>query len=251
MTDEKKNNDTIGAGETHSVARLKSSYDLFLEELRKLRFCEVSFFVAKREDLISFVAKDGAPTTVKDPWFSNARGEFTNEEWRHALVEYTYYYGKAANDTVYFCKKSRTDRRFWFLPTRLPIEHRYLLPQPGQFIFGPVSSGPIGPVFEWWERIEKADALLAGLLLGTMTFSQGKIEKKLTINRDGYTDRTPFLFAKALHFRDVDFFVNLMKSGESSRGFGRGRPIYFWLKENIADILPEFWEEFRANAGFG
>jgi hypothetical protein len=224
---------------------IENSYEIFLDKLRQLRFSRVSLLVVKRENLISFRAKNGTITTVKDPWFGEARAQFTDAEWEQTQAEYSYYYGKVDNNTAFFCKKSRTDHTTCFLPTHIPVEHRYQLPRPGHYIFGHVSDGSEGPRFEWWDRIEEADVRLVGLLLGTMTFSKEKLEKKLTINMDGYTDRTPFLLAKALYFRDVDYFVNLMEKGESSRGHGQGQGIYHWLYEKTSDLLPEFWEEFK------
>ena len=229
---------------------MENNYNLFLSKLRKLRFCRVSLFVAKRNDLISFIAKDGKRTNITDPWFGDARAQFTEKEWENALAEYNYYYGRAEDNKIFFCKRSRTDHSVCFLPTHIPVEHRYLLPKQDEFIFGQVDEeGSMGPRFDWWDIIEEADVRLVGLLLGTMTFSQEKIEKKLTIARYGCLNKIPFLMAKAFYFRDVDYFVDLSRKREPTVGLREGESIYEWLYERTVDILPEFWKEFESKMG--
>lgn len=225
---------------------IENGYEMFLDELRNLRFCRVSLFVAKRADLVNFVAKDGRCADVSDPWFGDAWAQYTEAEQQQSLAEYCYYYGKADGNTVYFCKKSRTDRTICFLPTRIPVEHRYRLPRAGTYIFGHVNTGEVGLRFDWWDRIEEAEVRLVGLLLGTTTFSESKIERKLTIEGRDFTDRTPFLLAKALHFRDVDYFTDLMRRGEPLGVSDQGQDVYQWLYKKVANLVPEFWEEFKS-----
>lgn len=220
-------------------------YENFLTQLRQLSFCTTQTVVKKRKDLCAFRARDGSWITDIDSSFGAAYGELTEEERAHTESLYRYYYGHA--DYVFYSMHTKSIKQECFMPVSSVLSARKSPPVVGEIIFGRIEErGPEGKRFFWWNFATREDRNFANLLSGRMTYSTGKLETKLVIrNREGPPDWTLFLLAKALYFRDVDYFV------EQAQGFGKQPPqlcfkcqIDKWLWRNVSDLLPKFYEEF-------
>jgi hypothetical protein len=221
-------------------------YDRFLSQLRRLTFCRVENVLKRRESLISFRSRTGARMTSDSPWFGQAYADLQPNDLVSAELIYGYYCGHA--DGVFYRKPTKSDKRECFIPALRTLLTRRTLPVIGELIFGYIDEfGPEGRRFFWWNFATMQDKHFADLLLGRETFSAGKIEKKLVISDATQTNWSLFLLAKAIHFRDVGYFADLIRrKGFDMRDLGLNEPLDDWfLRRRIQYLVPEFWREFR------
>lgn len=221
-------------------------YEDFMAQLRQLSFCTVTKVLKKREDLCAFRMRDGSWITDRDSSFGAAYAELTEENRERAECVYRYYCG-FTEDSVFFSRQTRSIKRECFMSVSSVLSARKSPPVVGEIIFGHIDeNGTEGRRFFWWNFAIREACNFANLLSRRMTYSTGKLETKLVIrNREGPQDWTLFLLAKALHFRDVDYFV------EQVQRFGKQPPqlclkctIDKWLWRNVSNLLPKFYEEF-------
>ena len=224
----------------------RDDWNQFLARLRQLSFCTVTTMLMKRKDLAAFIDKRGHVITNESPTeFGPRRAEFAKDEWLCAKAEYTYYCGFAGS--VFFSKNSRSDRQVCFMPVS-PSDHRFGMPKENDTIFGQIDEhDPQNRKFIWWDVASKQDQRFAGVLLGTVQFSQQNLEAKLTVrNEEGQADRTLYLLAMALRYHDAHFFRQNGPQGRNSSFCGRtGTPVVEWLEQEILDIAPDFCAKVR------
>lgn len=219
-------------------------YELFLEELGQLFFGVVEKVLKRRDDLASLLTKEGTKTTSEDPWFGAELAKLTDEERRDAKLEYRYFCGFA--DDVFFRKPAKSDKSACFLPVDRSSLCRQTLPQIGEIIFGPTEEAPEGGRrFIWWNYATEQDRRFANLLLGKASYGNGKLEKKLVFEDRSGMNWKLFMLAKALRFKDVDYFADLMRRSGFSRKITRGWNIEWWLSKHVEDLLPGFLDEVR------
>ncbi len=229
-----------------------SEYEVFLTKLRELSFHTVSFVMAKRSDLHSFISKSGNLTTSEDPWFGHEWALLTEEGKKHADIRYHYYFGFA--DDIYFAKDTRKNSKICFIPINSLSISKHNPPKVGELLIGQtedvVENDQLKKRFIWWNRASKQDHVFTKILLGQASYSDIKLEKKLTVIDDanGNSNRTLLLLVKALYYNDTEYFVDIMKKGQLSQGFDNGYSIDKWLKRHVKDLKPEFWEKFKIRA---
>jgi len=225
-----------------------AAYQAFLTQLRRLDFHQVSKVLKRREDLVALTDKDGVRITPEYPSFGTAFDSLkTEQEKREAKLEYRYFCG--FTDNVFFVISARSYQQICFLPIISASEYLRGLPESGDYLMGETEESPDGGRrFIWWIRIHKQDHMFVQIILGQAHYSAEKLERKLTVEYRGRCDRRLFLFAKALHFRDVAFFVDLAKRGEMVQGDKHTDSVREWLYHHIARLLPDFWEQFLAEA---
>ena len=135
------------------------------------------------------------------------------------------------------------------MPAPSSLLSKQTLPTVGEIIFGHTEEDDRGEGkrrFIWWNFATPQDRNFANLLLGKSTYSSGKLEKKLVIRNPDDSNWTLFLLAKALHFRDMDYFVDLLqRNGEKPPELNLGCPLNIWLARTVAGIVPEFLQELR------
>src|SRR3989338_2396887 len=126
-------------------------YEEFLVQLCQLQFCTVQNVLRKREDLSSFIAKDGRKTTSRDPWFGACYDELTEAEETRAELKYSYYCGHA--DDVFYRKPTQSGKRECFMPAPSSLLSKQTLPTVGEIIFGHTEEDDRGEGkrrFIWW-----------------------------------------------------------------------------------------------------
>ncbi|HEY4508295.1 MAG TPA: hypothetical protein VJJ55_01410 [Candidatus Paceibacterota bacterium] len=220
-------------------------YENFLKHLGKLRFRTVQKVLKRRDDLTAFRARNGRWTTLRDPWFGDAYAELSEAERERADLRYRYYCGHA--DDIFYRSVTRSDKQTCFLPAFLPPVSREIPPLVGDIIFGHVEEdGPQGPRFIWWNAASAHDRNFANLLSGRASYSSAKLEKKLVLQDSSGPNWKLFLLAKALHFRDANYFADQVRQYGAEPQFLRLRcPLAEWLERHIGNLLPEFLDEFR------
>lgn len=227
-----------------------NQYDAFWAQLSTLRFCTVKKVLSHRRDLESFRVRGGEWVTSDSPWFGQTYGDLSPEYLASAELRYSYYCGHASGygSDVFFRKPTKTDKRACFIPARSDFLSRQTLPIVGEIIFGTVDEdGPEGPRFFWWNFAAKQDQNFAALLLGRETFSSAKLEKKLVIKDAVRHNWDLFLLAKALHFRDVGYFVDeIGRNGARPAHLELPSTLEDWLRSRVSELAPEFWKEFQS-----
>ena len=219
----------------------RENYDEFIKTLKQLTFCTVDTVLKRRHDLLAFIDKNGRTVSCDCPTeFGSRWSEFTREEADAAPTEYRYFCGFA--DDVYFTKNSWDNKkRVCFMPAVFP-DQKFGMPKVGDIIFGHVDEhDPNNRRFTWWNVVTKQDQRFAELVLGKIEFSRQKLEKKMTISRGDYSDRTLFLLVMAIRYQDVEFFAEMARNGETVGH--KNMPVIDWLADQLSGIGPEFYNK--------
>ncbi len=224
-----------------------NEYDNFLAQLRQISFCTVQRTLYYRRDLVAFRSKDGKLKTKDYPQFGSEYANLTEAEQARAEEVYSHYCG--FSDDVSYMKNTRSNRLTCFMPALSGTASRQTPPKEGEIIFGHVEDSPRGGKrFIWWNFAMKQDRNFANLLLGNESFSKDKLPKKLVIESHACSNWKLFLLAKALHFQDMDYFLNqIERFGEQPLELNLACSLDEWLQQHVAPLLPEFYKEFRRN----
>lgn len=225
---------TIEWEEEQAVA--PSGLEQFKTAISRLAFREVDYEIHKREDAVALETPYGKAVTRDEPGnFSSVAATLSLADWDSERVRYSFYYGKTTGG-VYFCKTSRGARKVYFTPA-FPKDHFFGRPLPHETIVGIIVPSDNGGLrYEWWNCATKADQRFVDIILGHETFSPQKIETKLTVGGN----RLLFHLVMALHFFDVDHFVNLARSGQKIDEGRRRFPVMDWLYLRVNAIAPDF-----------
>lgn len=225
----------------------------FLSELRQLNFHEVAKILKRNEDLTALMDQDGVRITSECPSLGAAFHDLKAEPRQgETKLEYRYFCGFA--DDIFFGKPTQSDRRIRFFPLITGQEYLRGLPELGDYLMGETEPSPYpfqGKRFAWWTRLHKQDYRFVQVILGQTHYSAEKLESKLTLEYQGCRDRRLFLLVKALHFRDVAFFVDLAGRGEIVKWGEHASSISMWLRHQVAPMLPDFWQQFVAETRGG
>lgn len=171
--------------------------------LKLLTFYEVTLVVAKVENLSWFDSPGGERRHYRDePDFRIKFLEYCNlKSWKWQSKHYEYFYGRAGPNQTFFRKPDQidlTDRRARFLQL-MQKDRLHMLPEVGGYILGQIANeGTEDTHFSWWAPVTAKEKLCIEVVRGSVRFSAGKLENKLTENLNGVPDKTLFLLAKEI-----------------------------------------------------
>lgn len=214
-----------------------SGLEQFKIALRQLAFREVDYVIKERKNATALRTSDGGIVTKDDPaGFSSVASTLSLADWENECVRYSFYYGKTI-DEVYFCKSSRGNGKIHFTPA-FPKDYYFGRPLPHETIVGVIIPSDRGGLrYEWWDCATKADQRFVEMILGKRTFStRQKMETKLTVGNN----RLLFHLVMALHFSDVDYFVDLAKRDQYIDEGPKSFSVDEWLTRHLMKIIPNF-----------
>lgn len=133
------------------------------------------------------------------------------------------------------------------MPASYSLLFRCTPPEVGDIIFGDIEEdGPDGPRFNWWNFATAQDRNFANLLTERVTFSEGKLEKKLVVKESRGRNWTLFLLAKALHLQNETYFADMIhEHGERPRILNLPCPLLQWLARHVEELRPGFCNTVR------
>lgn len=160
-------------------------------KIEDLQFFEVTKLLCHRHDLLAFYDRDNKRVTSEMPWFGQTYADLSESELSRARPEYGYYCGFAGE--IHFQKNTRHHAQVCDIPAEESLVMEQSAPRVGDLIMGQVEPGRGSMRFTWWMRVMIQDKRFADIVSGRTAFSREKLEKKLTIELNGRTNKELFM----------------------------------------------------------